>query len=239
MLLCQVCSRWTVVATDYASLWTTLRLELLAVTLPSEPALTRHLRQPSISAAWLQHCKHTGVNLQVAFSYVARSQPSGSDQSMFFTSLMTCPPTFNLRNLTLSRVAIHSLYHSLPKGAFPFLERLALQVSNRDPDSGEIGHRTPIVAFEDCPMLHHVGLRGFVGGALVDQINLPWHQITHFIFHEKTNSEVLYLCAKQMKQLQFAHFAFDDEPRNLPGPASLESANHQATFGKLKGLSVS
>ncbi|KAH6915655.1 hypothetical protein BKA70DRAFT_1556256 [Coprinopsis sp. MPI-PUGE-AT-0042] len=231
LLLCQVCAHWRAVAADSATLWTTFRLELFNRV---EDRVEKRLRDPLLPIMWLGRCKDAGINFQMVFSHAWEKQPPHEDQIIFFERLTSSIPAFRFHSLTFNQVGIDPLI-SLPKGAFPFLHRLVLNTSDSDFEAWrEASNGETILAFEDCPLLNRVALGSFKSEYLLQIIRLPWHQLTHFLFHEEADTHVLDLCATHMENLQFAHFGVGSRTSSSPpGPVK------HAAFDNLKGLSLS
>ncbi|TEB27546.1 hypothetical protein FA13DRAFT_1736395 [Coprinellus micaceus] len=156
-------------------------------------------------------------------------------------SKMLKPTQASVTRLVLCGVPVSNLAH-LPRRAFPHLERLVVVVGDKL-ECWEFDRitRGPVKAFLDCPSLRYVALKRFFREPGNEFIQLPLHQLTHFIdcgpFYDATDHPCKNIARllSATKDLRLLHVSFDDDYEADFPP---ELADCRIAFPSLESLSI-
>ena len=162
-------------------LWTWLRLApQLRSLLHSEDVILE------IAASAVGRCKSAPLNIQLEYPQDIEDDDRHPILPNLLKSIL--PVSRSLMGVTLTRVPIRQI-STLPKGLFPSLERLVLSFCCDGPDF-EDWKVNKVDAFADAPSLRRVAIQtvrcteGWSTGRIYESsfvVDLPWHQLTHFI----------------------------------------------------------
>ncbi|KAH6915592.1 hypothetical protein BKA70DRAFT_1253223 [Coprinopsis sp. MPI-PUGE-AT-0042] len=204
ILLVHVCHHWRTLATGYAFLWRSLRLQI-------DQSDSRYTLREEAVAGWLDRCRESSIRLQVIFrglTNIPRYNPS-HDHFTFLSKAVAHLPSYHFSSVTLYRVPT-TLIHGFPPLVFPSLEKLVLYLGFTNDSESAWDNIGPIVAFRDCPLLRQVSLTGFCLQKLSKAIALPWKQLTHLISYIDIEPSLYFTLLHQMAELQYAFLLMGD-----------------------------
>ncbi|KAH6915631.1 hypothetical protein BKA70DRAFT_1139479 [Coprinopsis sp. MPI-PUGE-AT-0042] len=230
LLFCHVCRAWRTVAFGYSLLWTRLRLEVRK----ADPGKQVKLRK-TFFAEWMSRCKQSNIHLQIVFYILRANVVTPPKPSLFsFLDPYITTPSCNLSRLNLINLPLRYVL-SLPDNTFSTLERLVLKFNMDDHRKMRWEGQKPIRAFRHCPSLRRVALAGHCIEDVKRSINLPWRQLTHFLFADRPSEDLFWDILPQMEDLRYALLGIADATsRNLA--SSLSGQARPVIFGKLTTL---
>ncbi|KAH6880993.1 hypothetical protein BKA70DRAFT_1342239 [Coprinopsis sp. MPI-PUGE-AT-0042] len=195
MLLTHICRHWRALAWNCSLLWTSLKVKVKQ----RDSRVTLH---HGLLVEWLQRCKGSRIDFQFIFHNMmngdyGRLANLGDHHLEFFPKALAHVPSFNFRSLTLYHLPLQ-VVRTFPHNTLPSLERLVLVFHYQDRFRWD--GEEPIRAFENCPLLRRVALKGDCLRDLNDALSIPWHQLTHFFFDEEPLSDTLWECVASMSR---------------------------------------
>ncbi|KAH6879604.1 hypothetical protein BKA70DRAFT_1345450 [Coprinopsis sp. MPI-PUGE-AT-0042] len=236
LLLTQICRDWRALAWDYSLLWTSLKI----TTKQSDPQIA--LRE-ELLAAWFQRCKGSSVDFQFIFRKATRPKEHKTPglarlynrHFKHFPKLLAHVPAYNFRSLTLHHLPLQ-VVRSFPRNALPSLERLVLTFHYLDRFTWD--GNDAIKAFENCPLLRRVALKGGCLRDLNKALSISWCQLTHFFLNGEPSPAVFWECFMRMVDLDHAFLCLDGSTLGGSPIAYSEQSKRTVVLPKLVGLTL-
>ncbi|KAH6874325.1 hypothetical protein BKA70DRAFT_259563 [Coprinopsis sp. MPI-PUGE-AT-0042] len=233
ILLAHVCHHWRTLATGYAFLWRSLRLQI-------DQSDSRYTLREEAVAGWLDRCRESSIRLQVIFrglTNIPRYNPS-HDHFTFLSKAVAHLPSYHFSSVTLYRVPT-TLIHGFPPLVFPSLEKLVLYLGFTNDSESAWDNIGPIVAFRDCPLLRQVSLTGFCLQKLSKAIALPWKQLTHLISYIDIEPSLYFTLLPQMAELQYAFLLMGDASAGSDRSDVVGLVGENRVVNSLRSLTIS